>query len=117
MGKRTCRIRYPTLQVIGQAVEKLKALYPDDYIQWKGGGKKQAEQAIAAAKWAFGFSKGKPCYERKLAAAAALFYEIIMLHPLADGNKRLAVVMLGSFQSRACFPPQAQAQCIRQHSE
>ncbi|MEB3774427.1 MAG: Fic family protein [Desulfurococcales archaeon] len=98
-------------------MKKLKALYPDDYIQWKGGGKKQAEQAIAAAKWAFGFSKGKPCYERKLAAAAALFYEIIMLHPLADGNKRLAVVMLGSFQSRACFPPQAQAQCIRQHSE
>ncbi len=95
--KRTCRIRYPSLRSIERAVEKLRQLYPDDPIQWKGGGRGQAEQAVEAARWAFHFSRGQPCYARKLAAAAALFHELITLHPLVDGNKRLAAVMLWAF--------------------
>jgi len=61
----------------------LKSRYPDDSITWKGRG--EAKQAIVAARWALRFSNDKPCYARKIAAAAALFYEIITLHPLVDG--------------------------------
>ena len=63
----------------------------------EGGGREQVEQAIAAAKWAFQFSRGQPCYARKLAAAVVLFYELVMVHPLTNGNKRLASVMLWAF--------------------
>ncbi len=68
-----------------------------DPIEWKGGGREQVKQAIAAARWAFQFSEDQPCYARKLAAAAALFYELVMLHPLTDGNKRLASITLWAF--------------------
>ena len=57
-SKKTCRIRYPTLRVFERIVEGLGELYPGDPIQWKGGGREQAEQAIAAARWAFRFSRG-----------------------------------------------------------
>ncbi|WP_131160247.1 Fic family protein [Aeropyrum pernix] len=73
-------------------------------MRWKGGGREQAEQAIAAARWASRFSSGQPCYARKLAAAAALFYEIIMLHPLVDGNKWLATLVLNAFLARNSLP-------------
>ena len=96
-SKKTCRTRYPTLKVFERIVEGLGELYPGDPIQWKGGGREQAEQAIAAARWAFRFSRGQSCYERKLAAAAALFYKTITLHPPTDGNKRLATIMLWAF--------------------
>ncbi len=96
-GKHRCTISYPTLGVIERVVNVLRDLYPMDPIEWKGGGVEQVGQAIAAARWAFKFSKGQPCYARKLAAAAALFYELIMLHPLTDGNKRLASITLWAF--------------------
>jgi len=96
-GKEQCKVYYPTLRVFELAVERLRALYPEDPIKWKGGGREQAEQAVEAAKWAFRLERGQPCYARKLAAAAALFYEVIMLHPLVDGNKRLATLMLWAF--------------------
>lgn len=95
--RKQCRVRYPGYRVFDHAVSILRELYPEDLIRWKGGGRAQVNQAIAAARWSFRFSKNKPCYSRKLAAAAALFYEIIMLHPLIDGNKRLATIMLWIF--------------------
>ncbi len=104
MGKRRCSISYPTLPVFERAVDRLRSRYPLDPIRWKGGGREQAEQAIAAARWAFRFSRGQPCYARRLAAGAALFYEVITLHPLVDGNKRLAVVVLGAFLIRNRLP-------------
>ena len=104
MGKRRCRISYPTLMVFERAVDHLRARYPLDPIRWKGGGREQAEQAIAAARWAFRFSKDRPCYARKLTAAAALFYEVITLHPLVDGNKRLATLMLDAFLIKNGLP-------------
>ncbi|MCE4612101.1 MAG: Fic family protein [Desulfurococcales archaeon] len=104
MSKRKCRISYPTLRVFERAVDLLRSRYPSDPIRWKGGGREQAEQAIAAAKWAFRFSKDEPCYARKLAAAAALFHEIISLHPLVDGNKRLATLMLDAFLIKNGLP-------------
>ena len=42
-GKRACRICYPTLQIIERVVEKLRELYPDDYIRWKGNGRERVE--------------------------------------------------------------------------
>ena len=39
MGKRTCRIHYPTLRVLERAVELLRNRYPLDPIEWKGGGR------------------------------------------------------------------------------
>jgi len=103
-GKEQCKVYYPTLRVFELAVERLRALYPDDAIEWKGGGREQAEQAVAAARWAFQLSRGQPCYARKLAAAAALFHEIIMLHPLVDGNKRLATLLLDAFLIKNGLP-------------
>ena len=102
--KRTCKIRYPPLRFFDIAVKLLKSRYPDDPIAWKGGGREQVKQAIAAARWAFYFSDDKPCYARKIAAAAALFYEIITLHPLVDGNKRLATIALDAFLMRNRLP-------------
>ena len=95
-SKDECQVKYPLLDVVDSAVAKLKELYPEDLIQWKGGGREQVRQAIASAKWAFYYTEGLPCYKRKL-AAAALFYELIILHPLVDGNKRLAVLILAAF--------------------
>jgi len=103
-AKKKCRISYPTVRTFERAVEKLRREYPEDSINWKGGGREQVTQAIAAAKWAFQLSRGKPCYARKLTAGAALFYEIAMLHPLIDGNKRLAVVMLAAFLVKNRLP-------------
>jgi hypothetical protein len=90
-------VRYPSLRVFEFAVERLRELYPGDPISWRGDGRRLAEQAVAGARWAFQLSRGEACYERKLWAAAALFYEVIMLHPLTDGNKRLASIMLWAF--------------------
>ena len=97
MEAKKCKIRFPTIRALDYAVSRLRELYPSDPIGWKGGGREQAEQAVAIARWTFKFSRGRPCYERKLLAAATLFYEIIMLHPLVDGNKRLATTMLWAF--------------------
>ena len=37
-------------------------------------------------------------------AAAVLFYEIITLHPLVDGNKRLATLLLDAFLIKNGLP-------------
>ena len=99
-----CRVHYPSVEVIERAVELLRSRYPQDSIGWRGGGRELAGQAVAAARWAFRFSEGRPCIVRKLAAAAALFYEIIRLHPLVDGNKRLATLVLDAFLIRNRLP-------------
>jgi len=38
--------------------------------------------------------------DKKLSAAATLFYEIVAGHPLTDGNKRLATLVLKAFLLR-----------------
>ena len=106
MGKRVCRVRYPTLRVIDLAVRLLRARYPGDPIEWKGGGRGQAEAALAAARWAFQASRGRPCSERKLAAAAALFYELITLHPWSTGTRGWPPSCSGPFSaSTGCRDP------------
>jgi len=92
-----CGIVYPGLEVFEEAVRLLGERYPGDAIEWKGGGREQVLQAVAAARWAFRAAAGRGCLAAGLAAAATLFYEIVTLHPLVDGNKRLATLMLDAF--------------------
>ena len=93
-SKRKCVIYYPTLKTLLNAVERLKQLYPEDRIHVVS--RSALEDAISAAKFAATFTRGS-CREKKLVAVATLFYEIITRHPLSDGNKRLATVMLAAF--------------------
>ena len=76
------------------AVEKLRQLYPEDNIHVVS--RSALEDAISAAKFAAAYAGGA-CREKRLMAAATLFYEIITRHPLSDGNKRLATLMLEAF--------------------
>lgn len=92
--RRRCVIYYPTLEALLYAVERLKQLYPEDHIHVTMRG--ALEDAVSAARFAAAFTRG-PCREKKLVAAATLFYEIIARHPLSDGNKRLAAIMLAAF--------------------
>lgn len=87
-------IRFPSKRALEYAVDRLRMMYPGDRIQLRGRG--LLLQAVDAARWSARFHRG-PCYERKLAAAASLFYEVIMLHPLVDGNKRLGTLLLEAF--------------------
>lgn len=89
-----CVIYYPTLRTLFYAVERLKTLYPEDDIRVVS--ESALGDAISAAKFAATFTEGS-CRERKLVAAATLFYELITRHPLSDGNKRLATVILAAF--------------------
>ena len=93
-SRRKCKIYYPTVEAILYAVERLRHIYPEDHIHVAVG--TALEDAVSAARFAAAFTRGS-CREKKLAAAAALFYEIIARHPLSDGNKRLATTMLAAF--------------------
>ena len=93
-SKRRCIIYYPTMKALLYAVEKLRTRYPEDYIRIVS--RTALERVIESAKTAAHYTHGS-CTARKVAAAAALFYEIIAGHPLTDGNKRLATLMLKAF--------------------
>ena len=95
--KRKCVIYYPTLKTLLYAVERLRQLYPEDRIHVVS--RSALEDAVSAAKFAAAFTRGA-CREKRLVAAATLFYEIITRHPLSDGNKRLAVTLLAAFMRR-----------------
>ena len=94
---RSCKIYYPTVDALLYAVERLKRIYPEDHIHVAMRG--ALDDTVAAARFAAAFTRGS-CREKKLAAAATLFYEIIARHPLSDGNKRLAATMLAAFMRK-----------------
>ena len=93
-AKKRCRIRFPSLRLILYIVERLKRRYPQDSIAVISGD--ALGSIITSARYAARYTRG-PCRRKKLVAAATLFYEAIMSHPLTDGNKRLAVVLLRAF--------------------
>lgn len=93
-SKRKCVVYYPTLKALLHAVERLRQLYPEDRIHVVS--RSALEDVVSAAKFAAAFTRGA-CREKRLMAAATLFYEIIARHPLSDGNKRLATLMLEAF--------------------
>ncbi|BES82748.1 Fic family protein [Pyrodictium abyssi] len=96
-SRRKCRIYYPTVEALLYAVERLRRIYPEDHIHVAV--RAALEDAVSAARFAAAFTRGS-CREKKLAAAATLFYEIIARHPLRDGNKRLAATMLAAFMRK-----------------
>ena len=72
----------------------LKRRYPQDPIAVIS--RDALESIVTSARYAARYTRG-PCKTKKIAAAATLFYEAITNHPLTDGNKRLAVVLLRAF--------------------
>ncbi|MEB3845061.1 MAG: Fic family protein [Desulfurococcales archaeon] len=101
-----CRLRIPPSPVFHYAVKRLRMLYPEDPIAWRGDGERIIWKAVSSAQWAFHYSNGE-CLERIIAASAALFYEIVSLHPLLDGNKRLATLTLwATLKANGIEPPE-----------
>jgi len=93
-SRRRCIIHYPTLKALLYAVERLRRAYPEDHIRVAS--RAALERALGSAKTAAGYTPCS-CMDKKVAAAAALFYEIVAGHPLTDGNKRLATLVLKAF--------------------
>ncbi len=85
------KIHVPRSTVFYRAISILKTLFPgDDFTVLNP---EVFETIIEHLKWELrlhGFT----------GSAASLFYDIIMDHPLVDGNKRLAVLMLNAYLSR-----------------
>ena len=96
-SRERCMIYYPTLRALLYAVEKLRLAYPEDHIHVAS--RTALEDTVLAARLAAALTRGS-CREKKLAAAATLFYEIIARHPLSDGNKRLATTILLAFMKK-----------------
>ncbi len=87
-----CFIKLPRAEDLALAVEVLNRLYPDDYIYIRDPG--ILDSVAGASVNAFIYSEGMPCRERLVYALSTLFYEVVSQHPLVDGNKRLAVLVL-----------------------
>ncbi len=92
--RRKCRIYYPTVKALLYAVEKLRHAYPEDHIHVMS--RIALERVLESAKMAASYTPGS-CMDKKLTAAATLFYELVAGHPLTDGNKRLATLVLKAF--------------------
>jgi len=82
------RIQYPSISLLKYLVDILRKLYPSDYI--KTYRPEALEMILENMKWAGEEYRRKP--NIVAAKAVSLLYDIIMLHPLTDGNKRLAVL-------------------------
>ena len=96
-----CEVRLPTLCDLLYAVDVLKRLYPRDEIHPVSLDALKA--AVEASRQALLYTRGD-CISRTLTAAAVLFYELIERHPLSDGNKRLATLVLRAFLDRNGLP-------------
>ena len=94
MARKRCVARFPKLKHLHLAISILKRMYPEDPIELVDRG--ALESAISMARHVFRSWRGS-CLDRKVAAGVRLFYEIIQLHPLVDGNKRLATLLLGAY--------------------
>ena len=81
-------IYYPTVSLVKRAVRVLKRLYPEDYIVFIHG----VDDILSATKWCR--LRAKSTRDRILWYAACLFYYFITSHPLSDGNKRCASLLL-----------------------
>ncbi len=91
MKRKSRRLYYPTVRVFHRAIMKLKSRFPEDDFTVMNNA--VFKTIVEDMKWSYrlgGFT----------GAAAALFYDLIMDHPLVDGNKRLAASMLIAFLYR-----------------
>ncbi len=87
------RLSYPTLKLILYLIKRLQELYPEDYIRLYR--LEALELTLHNMKYV-GCQYKKTRY-RLAAKAASLLYDLVTLHPLTDGNKRLAVWATGAF--------------------
>ena len=86
-----CSVDIPSRDYVEYAVRKLRELYSgDDLVVMNSS---VLLLAIEAAKTSFKYSRGS-CMDRKVIAISRLFYELVMGHPLIDGNKRSSTLML-----------------------
>ncbi len=85
LGNYRRRVFFPKRKVFYYAIDVLRKMFPqDDFTVMNP---HVFETVVADMKWSYklhGFT----------GAAASLFYDLIMDHPLVDGNKRLASLML-----------------------
>ena len=67
----------------------------DEEIRPKGDTKQKLEQAVAAVEFLVSYleESNMPREEIVAVAAGKLLYELILLHPLEDGNKRFATIV------------------------
>ncbi len=87
------RMRYEDVEIpeyedLLEAVRILKRLFPDDPIEVIDRG--ALESAVEGTKKMLYYLPFQKSEEKAIAAASKLLYELSMLHPLSDGNKRLA---------------------------
>ncbi len=87
------KIYSPSITLITHLVHLLKELYPSDYIRVYR--HEALELVLEDLRWAGREYRRKP--NIVAAKAASLLYDIIVLHPLTDGNKRLAVLATAAF--------------------
>ncbi len=81
-------VYYPTVSLVERAVCVLRRLYPEDHIVFI----RSVDDILAAAKWCR--LRARSTRDRILWYAACLFYYFITGHPLSDGNKRCASLLM-----------------------
>jgi len=109
-GKQKCRARFPRVTVLIAFVGLLKRAYPQDPIELVDRG--ALEAAVESARMVFRLARAQPCRARIVLAGAKLFEELILRHPLVDGNKRLATLTLGTYLVKNGFPRRRVAACV-----
>ena len=87
-------VYYPTVSLVKRAVRVLRRLYPEDHIVFM----RSVDDILSAAKWCR--LRAKSTRARILWYAACLFYYFITGHPLSDGNKRCASLLILWFLER-----------------
>ncbi|AEM38395.1 death-on-curing family protein [Pyrolobus fumarii 1A] len=110
--RKRCVIRYPSVSLLLYIVEELCRHYPRDHIAVVS--VDALESILESARYAARYTRSS-CRVKKIIAAATLFYEAITRHPLTDGNKRFAVVLLRAFlkANRVRQPASAYEAAIR----
>jgi len=87
------RVYSPSINLLLDLVYLLRKLYPKDYIRIYR--YEYLKLVLENLRWAGREYRRTP--NIIAAKAASLLYDIIMLHPLTDGNKRFAVLATGVF--------------------
>ncbi len=86
-----CVVELPNEEVIKYAINVLRDMYPEDDVVITRS--TAINTAVYTAEVEFSYFSGE-CLDRVVAALARLYYELIRGHPLVDGNKRLATLVL-----------------------
>ncbi len=81
-------VYYPTASLVERAIRVLRRLYPEDYIVFM----RSVDDILSAAKWCR--LRARSTRDKILWYATCLFYYFITGHPLSDGNKRCASLLL-----------------------